>query len=127
MKIIDFFCMKVEKDNEEDIDYNINKIIRIIRKDKIILEDLRELQELSDRKKQLFLSRLEKEISNEDLHELNKKIMENAKSLSDSKDFAFLLRSSGGNIFRKLIYLEAVNNNFKVEVDEEKNIIFNLP
>lgn len=131
MKFTKFFCIKVESDdNEYDINYIAEHIIYNIKSKKITLEDLQELQKISNfpkHIKQLFLLNLESKISDEGLHSLNEKIMEHAINLSVSEDLSFFLRKSDDSILRNLLYLEAIRNNFTVEFNEEGDLTINFP
>lgn len=131
MKFTKFFCITVESDdNEYDINYIAEHIIYNSKSKKITLEDLQELQKLSNLPKhikQLFLLNLESKISDERLHSLNKKIMENAVGLSVSEDLSFFLRKSDDSILRNLLYLEAIRNNFTAEFNEEGDLTINFP
>lgn len=130
MKFTKFFCITVESDdNEYDINYIAEHIIYNIKSKKITLEDLQELQKLSNLPKhikQLFLLNLESKISDEGLHSLNEKIMEHAINLSVSEDLSFFLRKSDDSILRNLLYLEAIRNNFTVEFNEEGDLTINF-
>ncbi|WP_341789138.1 MULTISPECIES: DUF5410 family protein [unclassified Rickettsia] len=131
MKFTKFFCITVESDdNEYDINYIAEHIIYNSKSKKITLEDLQELQKLSNLPKhikQLFLLNLESKISDERLHSLNEKIMEHAVGLSVSEDLSFFLRKSDDSILRNLLYLEAIRNNFTAEFNEEGDLTINFP
>ncbi|HJD61748.1 MAG TPA: DUF5410 domain-containing protein [Rickettsia endosymbiont of Columbicola hoogstraali] len=129
MKLTKFFCITVER-NDNEYDIIAEHIIYNIKSKKITLEDLQELQKLSNLSKhikQLFLLNLESKISDEGLHSLNEKIMEHAINLSASEDLSFFLRKSDDSILRNLLYLEAIRNNFTVEFNEEGDLTINFP
>lgn len=129
MKIKNLLCITAKDDNDSEyVPYdNIRNIVDIIKKKKVTLENLKDLQKLKNDSKEKFLKYLKEEVSNDELHELNEKVMENAKELVASNDPAFLLRRSEDAIFCDLLYLEVQNDNFKVKIGKEKNVKFNLP
>ncbi|MCC8467455.1 MAG: DUF5410 domain-containing protein [Rickettsia endosymbiont of Eriopis connexa] len=114
--------------NQEVEFSNYYELLIKIQHGEITLEVLENLRKLKVDDKKSFLADLEEIISNNRLHELNTKIMEHALDLSDSKDSVFLLRrTKEDSIFRDLIYLEAKENRFTVEIDKKGTLKINFP
>ena len=106
--------------NQEVEFSNYYELLKKIQQGAITLEVLENLRKLKVDDKKSFLADAEEMISNNRLHELNEKIMKHALDLVDSKDTAFLLRrTKEDSIFRDLIYLEAKENRFTVEIDKK--------
>ncbi|MEG8230119.1 DUF5410 family protein [Candidatus Rickettsia tasmanensis] len=107
---------------------NYYELLKKIQQGAITLEVLENLRKLKIDDKKSFLAGAEEMISNNRLHELNAKIMKHALDLVDSKDAAFLLRrTKEDSIFRDLIYLEAKENRFTVEIDKKGTLKINFP
>ncbi|MFV9936176.1 MAG: DUF5410 family protein [Rickettsia endosymbiont of Haemaphysalis japonica] len=107
---------------------NYYELLKKIQQGAIALEVLENLRKLKIDDKKSFLADVEEMISNNRLHELNAKIMKHALDLVDSKDAAFLLRrTKEDSIFRDLIYLEAKENKFTVEIDKKGTLKINFP
>ena len=109
--------------NQEVEFNNYSKLVKKIQQGEITLEVLENLRKLKVDDKKSFLADTKDMVSNDRLHELNKKIMEHALDLVDPQDSAFLLRrTKEDSIFRDLIYLEAKGNKFTVEIDKKGNL-----
>ena len=114
--------------NQEVEFSNYYELLKKIQQGAITLEVLENLRKLKVDDKKSFLADVEEMISNNRLHELNEKIMKHALDLVDSKDAAFLLRrTKEDSIFRDLIYLEAKENRFTVEIDKKGTLKINFP
>ncbi|AXU06427.1 DUF5410 family protein [Rickettsia japonica] len=114
--------------NQEVKFSNYYELLKKIQQGEITLEVLENLRKLKIDDKKSFLADVEEIISNNRLHELNATIMKHALDLVDSKDAAFLLRrTKEDSIFRDLIYLEAKENRFTVEIDKKGTLKINLP
>ncbi|WP_017443087.1 DUF5410 family protein [Rickettsia gravesii] len=114
--------------NQEVEFSNYYELLKKIQQGAITLEVLENLRRLKIDDKKSFLAGAEEMISNNRLHELNAKIMKHALDLVDSKDAAFLLRrTKEDSIFRDLIYLEAKENRFTVEIDKKGTLKINFP
>ncbi|MFV9891272.1 MAG: DUF5410 family protein [Rickettsia conorii subsp. raoultii] len=114
--------------NQEVEFSNYYELLKKIQQGAITLEVLENLRKLKVDDRKSFLADAEKMISNNRLHELNEKIMKHALDLVDSKDTAFLLRrTKEDSIFRDLIYLEAKENRFTVEIDKKGTLKINFP
>ncbi|AFB31867.1 MULTISPECIES: DUF5410 family protein [spotted fever group] len=114
--------------NQEVEFSNYYELLKKIQQGAITLEVLENLRKLKVDDKKSFLADAEEIISNNRLHELNEKIMKHALDLVDSKDAAFLLRrTKEDSIFRDLIYLEAKENRFTVDIDKKGTLKINLP
>jgi|GEM_PF-5467988 len=100
------------------------ELVQKIQNKEITLEVLKDLQQLNMQDRKSFLKYME---GDNELHEINKKVMEHALDLIDSKDSAFLLRISADAIFRDLLYLEAKGNKFTAEIDKKGTLIINFP
>lgn len=107
---------------------NYYELLTKIQQGEITLEVLENLRKLKIDDKKSFLADAAEVISNNMLHELNATIMKHALDLVDSKDTAFLLRrTKEDSIFRDLIYLEAKENRFTVEIDKKGTLKINFP
>ncbi|MCX4079543.1 DUF5410 family protein [Rickettsia rhipicephali] len=114
--------------NQEVEFSNYYELLKKIQQGAITLEVLENLRKLKVDDKKSFLADAEEIISNNRLHELNEKIMKHALDLVDSKDTAFLLRrTKEDSIFRDLIYLEAKENRFTVDIDKKGTLKINFP
>ncbi|ABV84718.1 hypothetical protein RMA_0510 [Rickettsia massiliae MTU5] len=114
--------------NQEVEFSNYYELLKKIQQGAITLEVLENLRKLKVDDKKSFLADAEEIISNNRLHELNEKIMKHALDLVDSKDAAFLLRrTKEDSIFRDLIYLEAKENRFTVDIDKKGTLKINFP
>ncbi|MFV9837931.1 MAG: DUF5410 family protein, partial [Rickettsia aeschlimannii] len=114
--------------NQEVEFSNYYELLKKIQQGAITLEVLENLRKLKVDDKKSFLADAEEMISNNRLHELNERIMKHALDLVDSKDAAFLLRrTKEDSIFRDLIYLEAKENRFTVEIDKKGTLKINFP
>ncbi|WP_064428790.1 DUF5410 family protein [Rickettsia sp. Tenjiku01] len=114
--------------NQEVKFSNYHELLKKIQQGEITLEVLENLRKLKIDDKKSFLACAEEVISNNMLHELNVTIMKHALDLVDSKDAAFLLRrTKEDSIFRDLIYLEAKENRFTVEIDKKGTLKINFP
>ncbi|KJV61966.1 DUF5410 family protein [Rickettsia amblyommatis] len=114
--------------NQEVEFSNYYKLLKKIQQGAITLEVIENLRKLKGDDKKSFLADVEEMISNNRLHELNAKIMKHALDLVDSKDAVFLLRrTKEDSIFRDLIYLEAKENKFTVEIDKKGTLKINFP
>ncbi|UZW39156.1 DUF5410 family protein [Rickettsia conorii] len=114
--------------NQEVKFSNYYELLNKIQQGEITLEVLENLRKLKIDDRKSFLADVEEIISNNRLHELNATIMKHALDLVDSKDAAFLLRrTKEDSIFRDLIYLEAKENRFTVEIDKKGTLKINLP
>ncbi|MFV9868349.1 MAG: DUF5410 family protein, partial [Rickettsia slovaca] len=114
--------------NQEVKFSNYYELLKKIQQGEITLEVLENLRKLKIDDKKSFLADAAEVISNNMLHELNATIMKHALDLVDSKDAAFLLRrTKEDSIFRDLIYLEAKENRFTVEIDKKGTLKINFP
>ncbi|WP_392506309.1 DUF5410 family protein [Rickettsia sp. 2024-CO-Wats] len=114
--------------NQEVEFSNYYELLKKIQLGVVTLEVLENLRKLKIDDKKSFLADAEEMISNHRLHELNAEIMKHALDLVDSKDAAFLLRrTKEDSIFRDLIYLEAKENRFTVEIDKKGTLKINFP
>ncbi|BDU60480.1 hypothetical protein FLA4_08900 [Candidatus Rickettsia kotlanii] len=114
--------------NQEVEFSNYYELLKKIQQGAVTLEVLESLRKLKIDDKKSFLADVEKMISNGRLHGLNAEIMKHALDLVDSKDAAFLLRrTKEDSIFRDLIYLEAKENKFTVEIDKKGILKINFP
>ncbi|AFB28978.1 DUF5410 family protein [Rickettsia rickettsii] len=114
--------------NQEVKFSNYYELLKKIQQGEITLEVLENLRKLKIDDKKSFLADAAEVISNNMLHELNATIMKHALDLVDSKDTAFLLRrTKEDSIFRDLIYLEAKENRFTVEIDKKGTLKINFP
>nr|WP_016926168.1 DUF5410 family protein [Rickettsia conorii] len=114
--------------NQEVKFRNYYELLQKIQQGEITLEVLENLRKLKIDDKKSFLADAAEVISNNMLHELNATIMKHALDLVDSKDAAFLLRrTKEDSIFRDLIYLEAKENRFTVEIDKKGTLKMNFP
>ncbi|AFC69605.1 hypothetical protein A3305_05210 [Rickettsia amblyommatis] len=114
--------------NQEVEFSNYYELLKKIQQGAITLEVIENLRKLKGDDKKSFLADVEEMISNNRLHELNAKIMKHALDLVDSKDAVFLLRrTKEDSIFRDLIYLEAKENRFTVEIDKKGTLKINFP
>ncbi|WP_016916673.1 DUF5410 family protein [Rickettsia honei] len=114
--------------NQEVKFSNYYELLKKIQQGEITLEVLENLRKLKINDKKSFLADAEEVISNNMLHELNATIMKHALDLVDSKDTAFLLRrTKEDNIFRELVYLEAKENRFTVEIDKKGTLKIHFP
>ncbi|AAL03030.1 DUF5410 family protein [Rickettsia conorii] len=114
--------------NQEVQFRNYYELLKKIQQGEITLEVLENLRKLKIDDKKSFLADAAEVISNNMLHELNATIMKHALDLVDSKDAAFLLRrTKEDSIFRDLIYLEAKENRFTVEIDKKGTLKINFP
>ncbi|AFC72263.1 hypothetical protein MCC_03345 [Rickettsia rhipicephali str. 3-7-female6-CWPP] len=114
--------------NQEVEFSNYYELLKKIQQGAITLEVLENLRKLKVDDKKSFLANAEGIISNNRLHELNEKIMKYALDLVDSKDAVFLLRrTKEDSIFRDLIYLEAKENRFTVDIDKKGTLKINFP
>lgn len=114
---------KVSSEGKVFIAGIINNILR----KNVTLEDLKNLKELKKESKEFFLEDLKSLVHDEALHGLNQKIMEHALDLSPEQDKVFFLRESNSGIFRDLFYLEAKNNNWNINLDDNQKLTFDLP
>ncbi|ALN41441.1 hypothetical protein ASQ44_05070 [Rickettsia rhipicephali] len=115
-------------ENQEVEFSNYYELLKKIQQGAITLEVLENLRKLKVDDKKSFLADAEGIISNNRLHELNEKIMKYALDLVDSKDAVFLLRrTKEDSIFRDLIYLEAKENRFTVDIDKKGTLKINFP
>ncbi|MFA1688512.1 DUF5410 family protein [Candidatus Rickettsia barbariae] len=114
--------------NQEVKFRNYYELLKKMQQGEITLEVLENLRKLKIDDKKSFLADVAEVISNNMLHELNATIMKHALDLVDSKDAAFLLRrTKEDSIFRDLIYLEAKENRFTVEIDKKGTLKINFP
>lgn len=121
-------CSGLGYKNQEVEFSNYYELVKKTQQGEITLEVLENLRKLKVDDKKSFLADVKDIISNNRLHELNGKIIEHALDLVDSKDSAFLLRrTKEDGIFRDLIYLEAKENKFTVEIDRKGTLKINFP
>ncbi|CEO17451.1 hypothetical protein RMONA_05375 [Rickettsia monacensis] len=121
-------CSRLGYKNQEVEFSNYYELVKKIQQGEITLEVLENLRKLKVDDKKSFLADVKDIISNNRLHELNGKMIEHALDLVDSKDSAFLLRrTKEDGIFRDLIYLEAKENKFTVEIDKKGTLKINFP
>ncbi|ABV74837.1 hypothetical protein A1C_02710 [Rickettsia akari str. Hartford] len=94
-----------------------------------ILQKMQQAFSIASKQKQrkAFISFLDKELNQEQLHKLSQAIMENANELMPDDDPNFVCRTSNNKVFQEILLLEAKGNNFSVEVDRKGTLKINFP
>ncbi|AFC71357.1 DUF5410 family protein [Rickettsia australis] len=94
-----------------------------------ILQKMQQAFSIASKQKQrkAFISFLDKELNQEQLHKLSQAIMENANELMPDDDPNFVCRTPNNKVFQEILLLEAKGNNFAVEVDKKGTLKINFP